>query len=261
MSRQAPPSLDSLTAPPARQAPPSLGSLQAPPVRPSLPSGKKPAPSLAGQRPPPPSPPAGYDIEATSPGRKAPPSLDQLRKPTADYSPPQPNSMMQQMQNNSHDAAGVSASTSGCLLKLGLAQTAQPPMCHVAVNAGVACCCCCMCTPVCAHYLARPADLTTRSFLGLVAYYCVYWVLIYLYFYVWHGGDNLACVTPTGTDEETGAPEYHTGCYVIGWLQWPMLFYTLFVVLLSEKQQPSGKPLPCKGQQAPSSSGAIDLER
>ena len=177
-----------------------------------------------------------------------------------DSTPPQPNSMLA-MQNgytaNRQPSTAGHVSSSGCLQKLGLGQpNDRPPLCHACVNVGVGCCCCCICTPPLAHFLARPYDVMTPSFLGLCVYYCVFYASTYLIL----SDDPAKCIGPTDYDDETGAPEYPLACTILSALQFPMLLYTLFVVLWSEKQYPSGKPPPCS-KKMPSKSGAVDLER
>ena len=174
-----------------------------------------------------------------------------------DSTPPQPNSMQNGYTANRQPSTAGHVSSSGCLQKLGLGQpNDRPPLCHACVNVGVGCCCCCICTPPLAHFLARPYDVMTPSFLGLCVYYCVFYASTYLIL----SDDPAKCIGPTDYDDETGAPEYPLACTILSALQFPMLLYTLFVVLWSEKQYPSGKPPPCS-KKMPSKSGAVDLER
>jgi len=100
--------------------------------------------------------------------------------------------------------------------KLGLDSVGRPPMCHVAVNTLVA-----LIFPAIAHWLARPDDIKSMSFIGVVIAQIVGYILFEIPF-------------------------------IGGMLYTAVVIYVIFVVCLSEKRQPYG---------AAKSSGVVDLER
>ena len=103
--------------------------------------------------------------------------------------------------------------------KLGLDVVGRPPLCHVIVNCVVAL----FCAPL-AHWLARPDDIKSISFLGtLVAY------LVFLPIADW-------------------IP------FLGGFFFLALVVYTVFVCLMSEKRQPYATS-------KAASSGVVDLER
>lgn len=101
--------------------------------------------------------------------------------------------------------------------KLGLDQDARPPMCHVILNCIVA-----IFIPALAHFLARPGDVKSMSFIGVsAANLFSYLALHYI--------------------------------PIIGPLFFALLvIYVIFVCLMSEKKQPYQKS---------GASGVVDLER
>jgi hypothetical protein len=161
MSRDAPPSLDSLRAVVAsdapRQAPPSLDSLQ---------TRQNPAGVEHRRKPP------ELSQLQRAPTRTSPPALNTLQRAGATPAPaPQPNAMMaMHAEATEHMQVAGGRSSGGCKQRLGLDQTERPPVLPIWV---ALCCCCCGGWLPCAHLIARPSDLTTTSFLGLLAY-CEY---------------------------------------------------------------------------------------
>ena len=105
--------------------------------------------------------------------------------------------------------------------KLGLDVVGRPPMCHVIINCIVS-----IFFPVLAHFLARPDDIKSLSFLGVlagqIAAYVLGWIPIISYF----GSMIYVCVA----------------------------VYCIVVCIMSEKRQPYGS-------NKSSSSGVVDLER
>lgn len=102
--------------------------------------------------------------------------------------------------------------------KLGLDEVGRPPMCHVIIN-----CIAALFIPCLAHWLARPDDIKSVSFIGVVIAQIAGYILFEFPF--------------------------------IGGLLYTLLvIYVLFVCLLSEKRQPYAAS-------KTSSSGVVDLER
>lgn len=100
--------------------------------------------------------------------------------------------------------------------KLGLDVVGRPPMCHWAVNCIVA-----IFFPCLAHFLARPDDIKSLSFVGVVVAQIAGYILFEIPF--------------------------------VGSVLYTMLvLYVIFVCLMSEKKSPYQKS---------GSSGVVDLER
>ena len=113
--------------------------------------------------------------------------------------------------------------------RLGLDETKTPP---VAPIYATVCCCIMGCFP-CAHLMARPSDFCTRSFLGVLAYSVCWaslnqWVLSAFY------DSNFNECFPSGDDGEQPA-----GCSLMTMLLAPLVFYMLFVIVLSYMQIPT----------------------
>ena len=102
--------------------------------------------------------------------------------------------------------------------KLGLDEVGRPPMCHVVINCIVA-----LFIPCLAHWLARPDDIKSMSFVGVVIAQIAGYILFEIPF-------------------------------IGGVLYTLVVVYVLFVCLLSEKRQPYAAS-------KTSSSGVVDLER
>ena len=105
--------------------------------------------------------------------------------------------------------------------KLGLDVVGRPPMCHVAINILAS-----LFFPVLAHFLARPDDIKSLSFVGVLLGQIAAYVLSFIPIISYVGSAVYICA----------------------------VFYTIFVCLMSEKRQPYAAS-------KTSSSGVVDLER
>ena len=85
--------------------------------------------------------------------------------------------------------------------------------------------------------MARPSDLTTKSFLGITAYFIGNSLLYQFFCWALYDSDLNTCVTPTKFDAN-GQPEYAAGCGIFQFLALPLSLYTLFVIVVSYRQQP-----------------------
>lgn len=121
--------------------------------------------------------------------------------------------------NDAKNAMSAMQKVNDTQKKLGLDVVGRPPMCHIVVNCIVA-----LIVAPLAHWLARPDDIKSLSFLGtLVAY------LVFLPVAEW-------------------IP------FLGGFVWLALVVYTVFVCLMSEKRQPYAAS-------KASSSGVVDLER
>jgi hypothetical protein len=121
--------------------------------------------------------------------------------------------------------------SSPTMQKLGLDQTDKTP---AAPLCATCCCWLCGCLP-CAHLMARPSALTTRSFLGSVAYFIGYSILYQLFCWAFYDSDPNTCVVPRRIDEY-GQPVYATGCGIFYVLVVPYVLYVLLVIVVSYQQ-------------------------
>lgn len=107
--------------------------------------------------------------------------------------------------------------------KLGLDDLGSPPLCHIVVNAIAAF----FVAPL-GHYLARPSDIKSLSFMGVSVVWFVCWVL------------NMIPVLGD------------IAVYVTGPVMFVVIVYTCFVAFVSEKRNPRKKA---------ASSGVLSMER
>ena len=118
--------------------------------------------------------------------------------------------------NDAKNAMSAMQKVNDTQAKLGLDTVGRPPLCHVAVNCIVA-----IFIPALSHWLARPDDIKSLSFIGVVIAQIAGYILFEIPF--------------------------------VGSLLYTLVVvYCIFVCLLSEKRQPYG---------ASEDSGVVDLER
>ena len=119
--------------------------------------------------------------------------------------------------NDAKNAMSAMQKVNDAQKKLGLDESGRPPMCHVVVNCIVG-----IIFPAVGHWLARPDDVKSLSFFGVLAAQ----IAVYILGFIW---DLLATL-----------------------VQVVAAIYVVFVCLMSEKRQPYKKD---------TGSGAVDLER